>query len=128
MTKQTAISNEEIISALMGCNSIAKASEKLGLSTRAIYSRMAEPEFKTAYGAARADVLRLAVHSLQSCFLEAVGTAREIMADSSVTPAARLQAAKLILDSIAKFSDRLTASDKSASAYAAQARWIDTGE
>ena len=58
---QTAVSDEEIIAALLNSGSITKAAELTGIAPRTIYDRMGYREFKAAYSAAKADIVRQAV-------------------------------------------------------------------
>lgn len=127
--KQSAISDEEIIAALLNSGSMAEAAKLTGLTARAIYDRMGYREFKAAYSAVKADLVRRAVLDLNRRISAAVETIAEIMADDQNPATARLQAAKLILDNAARFSDRLAAADKYTSDQAGQpldldpARW-----
>ena len=58
---QTAVSDEEIIAALLQSGSIAQAAELTGISARSIYDRMGTRDFKAAYSAAKSDIVRAAV-------------------------------------------------------------------
>ena len=105
--KQTAITDEEIISALIASGTIAEAASKVGLSARAIYDRMACKDFKALYHGAKTDIVRGAVFTINSKLTEAIETVSEIMTDKEVNPAIRLQAAQTIITNAAKFSERL---------------------
>ena len=73
-----------------------------------VYDRMHEREFRVMYEAARADVLRGAVSSLNGRIEKAVSTIEAIMDDTEAAAAVRLQAAGAILANVEKFSGRLT--------------------
>lgn len=111
---ETAVSNEEIIAALMNSRTIAQAAQEAGISSRAIYDRMGDPEFRAEYRTAKAAIVRQAAQILNSRIAGAVDTIAEIMQDADANPAIRLQAAQMILSQAAKFAERLDAADASA--------------
>ena len=84
----------------------------MNLSTRAIYDRMGESEFRAQYRAAKAEILRGAVVSIRSRIAEAIDTTAAIMQDENNNPAVRLQAAQTILNSAGKFLERLDTADR----------------
>ena len=108
---QSANSDEEIIAALLNNGSIQQAAEALQIAPRTIYDRMGTRDFRAAYSAAKSDIIRAAVLTLNRNVSAAVGTITGIMNDTEAAPAVRLQAAKLILEHAGKFADRLTAAD-----------------
>lgn len=108
MAKNTqAVSDEQIISALMTAGTAQKAAEICGISPRTLYSRMSDKEFRTLYKSVKADILRQAVHELNSRITEAVNTISEIMLDKEASNSDRLRAAGMILDNAGKFADRM---------------------
>ena len=112
MTKRAqAVSDEEIIAALLSTGTIKAAADAAGLSTRALYDRMNAPEFRTLYRQAKTDVIRSAVHNLNSHIQEAVDTIADILTDTDTNPAVRLQAAGAILSNAEKFSKRVQAEE-----------------
>lgn len=108
---QSAISDEEIIAALMSSGSIQQAAETLQIAPRTIYDRMGTRDFKAAYSAVKADVIRQAVLTLQRNVSAAVSTIVSVMNDAEANAGTRLQAAKLLLENAGKFTDRLNAAD-----------------
>lgn len=108
---QTATSDEEIIAALMNSGSIQQAAEALQIAPRTIYDRMGTRDFKAAYSAVKADVIRQAVLTLQRNVSAAVATIVSVMNDEETNSATRLQAAKLLLENAGKFTDRLDEAD-----------------
>jgi len=102
------LSNEAILSALMEYGTIKQAAAALNMGVRTLYDRMHEREFKEMYKAARADVLRGAVSSLNSRIEKAVSTIEDIMDDTEAAHAVRLQAAGAILANVEKFAGRLS--------------------
>ena len=115
MDKTKAISDEQLIAALINCNTIKAAAEHVGLSERAIYNRMQSGEFQALYKIAKTDLIRNAVTSVNKHLGEAIKIVAEIMKDKDNNPAIRLQAAQTLLNNSAKFAQRL--SEAEAAAY-----------
>ena len=105
--KESAISNEEIIAALLQSGTIKAAAEKLGITARSIYDRMDNREFRAEYMEAKSDILRKAVYSINDKLSEAIEAITEIMNDPKNNAATRLQAAQTILNHAGRFSERL---------------------
>jgi len=110
--RQPAVSDEQIIAALLANHSIGKAAEAVGIAPRTFYKRMGTPAFKAAYSAARADLVRQAVADLNGQMAIAIATLIEIMTDDTAPAGARVQAARLLMDNAARFSDRLAEADR----------------
>ena len=109
---QTAVSDEEIIAALLSSGSIAQAAEMTGITPRTMYDRMGNRDFRAAYSAAKSDIVRSAVLTMNRSLSEAIAVITGIMRDENNNPATRLQAAKMILDNASKFAERLSEEDK----------------
>lgn len=107
MAKATAISDEEIIAALLQHGTIKDAAEAVGIAPRTIYDRMQQKAFVEIYQDAKTDIMRAAVHNLDKQLSAAVDAVAGIMTDQGVNPAVRLQAAQTILNTAGKFSLRL---------------------
>lgn len=122
---QTAVSDEEIIAALLQSGSIAQAAELTGISARSIYDRMGTRDFKAAYSAAKSDIVRAAVLTMNRSLAAAVEVITGIMNDDSNNAGTRLQAAKMIIENAAKFSDRMAAEDKATAEWAEPALSFD---
>ena len=105
--KETAVSDEQIIAALISSGTITKAAEAAGISSRTIYERMTHREFKAAYRAAKSDLIRQAVFNMDNKLTDAINTIADIMNDKNANPAIRLQAAQTILNNAQKFAERL---------------------
>ena len=110
--KTKAISNEELIAAMLSSGTIREAAELIGLSERTIYDRMKEDEFRALYKSAKADLLRAAVAEINDHIADAIRTIAEIMNDKEINPAVRLQAAQTLLNSATKFTQRLSEAEK----------------
>ena len=125
---QTAVSDEEIIAALLNSGSIAQAAELTGISPRTIYDRMGTRDFKAAYTAAKTDIVRAAVLTMNRSLSAAVEVVTGIMNDDSNNAGTRLQAAKMIIENAAKFSDRLSEADRLTAQWAEPAFSFDTSK
>ena len=107
-----AVPDEKLIAALLNHGTIKQAAAAAGVSERTMYDRMNSGEFKELYKAAKADLIRGAVFSLNGKLQEAIDTIAGIMADESTNAAIRLQAAQTILNTAGKFAERLQADEK----------------
>ena len=113
MAKATAISDEQIICALLDHGTIREAAGAVGLSERAIYDRMSKGDFQALYKSAKADLIRSAVLDLNRQTRAAINTVVEIMQDADNNAAVRLQAAQTILNNAGKFAQRLQVDETS---------------
>ncbi len=111
-----AISNEEIIAALLQHGTIKAAADAAGIGTRTIYDRMNDKEFRAEYAQAKADIVRQAVFSINGKLAAAIEAVADIMTDKEVNPATRLQAAQTIINNAGKFAERLTKDETAARA------------
>ena len=97
MKKATALSNDEIVATLLTSSSISEVADKLGVSTRTLYSRMNDNGFKGLYKAARNDLLRSTVSDMRQALSDSVATIRDVLNDKNVSAGVRLQAAGMVL-------------------------------
>ena len=111
-----AISNEEIIAALLQHGTIKAAADAAGIGTRTIYDRMNDKQFRAEYAQAKADIVRQAVFSINGKLAAAIEAVADIMTDKEVNPATRLQAAQTIINNAGKFAERLTKDETAARA------------
>ena len=118
MANKKAISDEEVIAAILQHGTMKAAAEAVGLTTRAIYDRMERRDFRSLYMTAKDDIIRGAVFSINRKLSEAIDTVAEIMKDQDTNPAIRLQAAQTILNNAGKFAERLTKDEYSSRAEA----------
>lgn len=123
MAKAQAVSDEQIIAALLNNGTLKAAASAAGISERALYDRMNNGNFQALYRAAKADLIRAAVFNLNNQLQEAVNTVAEIMADKENNPAIRLQAAQTILNNAGKFSQRLQIDENGVIAQAESSRF-----
>ena len=108
-----AVSNEEVVAALLQHGTVQQAAEAAGTSPRTIYDRLTnDDDFKELYANAKTDLLRKAVFSINDKLSEAIRTVYDIMTDENTAAATRLQCAQVIINNAGKFSERLTAAEK----------------
>ena len=112
MARTKAISNEEIIAALLQHGTVREAAKAAGVTARTIYDRMQTQEFTAEYSAAKNEVIRKALYSVNDKLAAAIDEVAAIMSDQNVNPAIRLQAAQTIINSAGKFSERLDRCEK----------------
>ena len=103
-----AISDEEIIAALLQSATLKEAAALAGISPRSLYDRMNREDFIAAYQRAKAEHLRAALLSLNGKVEEAIATIAGIMQDEKTNPATRLQAAQTILNHAGRISKQLS--------------------
>lgn len=112
--KSSGVSDEEIIAALLTHGTIKEAAAAVKLTPRAIYDRMTDGEFQVIYKSAKTDIVRQAVHKINTHITAAVDAVANIMQDEEINPATRLQAAQTLLGTAEKYMSRLTAAENAA--------------
>lgn len=112
MAKVKAVTDEEIIAALIQHGTVKEAALSVGITPRAIYDREKNRDFRSAYSRARDEVLRSAVFNLNAKLSEAIGTVSEIMNDKKVNPSIRLQAAQAVINTAVELADHLRGDEK----------------
>ena len=113
MAREKAVSDEQIIAALLNNGTIKAAAGAVGISERALYDRMSKGEFQALYKAAKADLVRAAVLNINRQLQAAIDTVVEVMQDPDNNAAVRLQAAQTILNNAGKFAQRLQVDETS---------------
>ena len=112
MANNKAISNEEIIAALLQHGTIKEAGAALKISPRTIYDRMKDRDFARDYTAAKNNIVSNAVVYINRNLSQAIDEVADIMTDKDVNPAVRLQAAQTIINSASKFTTVMSANDE----------------
>ncbi|MBF0844601.1 replication protein [Streptococcus danieliae] len=84
--------------ALLNSKTIDEASKKAGIGRTTGHKYLKSVKFRKAYREARSDVMQQATALLQSASREAVEVLREIMNDHTISPYARQQSARTILE------------------------------
>lgn len=108
------VNDEKIIAALMCAGTIKEAAALTKISPRTISDRMRTREFAAAYAQAKADLLRTTLSGISSRMTAALDVIETIMNDTDTPPAVRIQAARTLLNSAGKLSERLSAEDLTA--------------
>ena len=126
MAKAKATSDEQIIAALLANGTIKAAAAAVGMSERAIYDRMNDGEFQALYKAAKADLIRAAVFSINSYLQRAIDAVIDVMEDDENNAAVRLQAAQTILNNAGKFAERLKDDEASIKAQVSSNKFGET--
>lgn len=111
MANMKAVSNEQLIAAILSSRTLSEAASKTGVSLRTIQERMKDSDFRLAYTDAKSQVLRSAVQTTNNHFTEAVEVIAEIMNDKTNNPAVRMQAAQTIINQSVKIFDRVQAAE-----------------
>ena len=83
-------------------NSIRATADTIGVSERSIRRWLRQPEFAAALREAEKEVWNATVRKLRALGEKAVNTLGRVLEDPGATPSARIQAARAILDGIAK--------------------------
>ena len=107
MANKKAVSDEEIIAAILQHGTIREAAQAAGIAPRTIYDRMENRDFRALYMAAKNDIIRKAVFSINEKLAQAIDAVADIMTDKDNNPAVRLQAAQTIINNAGKFAERL---------------------
>ena len=123
--KQPAVSDEQIIAAILQTGSTAQAAEALGITPKTIYTRRTTDAFKALWYAAKADILRGATMNVNRTVARAVDTIAEIMDDKAANPAVRLQAAGMILKNAGELQRSLTGLEQQAATAFAEYHFIE---
>lgn len=89
---------EQGILALITSATTKDAALVCGVSEVTLWRWLQVEEFQQAYTTARREAVRLAIARLQQTSGEAVDVLRDVMKDTTVAPAARVSAAKSILE------------------------------
>jgi ribosomal protein L16 Arg81 hydroxylase len=114
MANTKAVSNEQIIAALISCGTVKEAAAAAGTTPRTIYDRMRDKDFEADYMRAKSDLIRGAVFNINNKLSDAINTIADLMQDKEVAPAVRLQAAQTILINAEKFAKRLSYDERQA--------------
>ena len=123
MGKEKQPTDEQIITALLANKTLRATAAAVGISERALYTRMNDSEFSELYQATKADLLREAVLNFNGKIHAAIETVAQIMQDKDNNPAVRLQAAQTILNNAGKFAQRLQDDENELQGTAKRNEW-----
>lgn len=91
--------------ALLTEPTLQEAAKTAGVNRSTIYRWLQESDFQAAYREARRQAMRRATARLQEISSEAVEVLREVMGDKAQQGAARVGAARIVLDYAAKMTE-----------------------
>ena len=91
--------------ALLTEPTLQEAAKTAGVNRSTIYRWLQEADFQAAYREARRQAMRRATARLQEISSEAVEVLREVMGDKAQQGAARVGAARIVLDYAAKMTE-----------------------
>ena len=92
------ITDNQLISALLSSATIKQASESVGLSEQAVYSRLRKPDFRTKLQNARNDKFQVISSKLEDANFKALDTLIKILDDKEVSAGIKVRAAQTLLD------------------------------
>ena len=92
------ITDNALISALLSCPTIKLASESVGLSEQAVYSRLRKPDFREKLQNARNDQFQVISSKIEDANFKALDTLINILDDKEVSAGVRVRASQTLLD------------------------------
>ncbi len=92
------VTDNQLISALLSCPTIKLASESVGLSEQAVYSRLRKVDFRTKLQNARNDQFQVISSKLEDANFRALDTLINILDDKEVGAGIKGRAAQTLLD------------------------------
>lgn len=122
-SKATAVTDEQIIAALLQHGTQRAAAAAVGVDERTVYNRMNSGDFQALYKSAKADIIRTAVFNINNQLAAAVQVVVDVMNDTENNPAIRLQAAQTILNNAGKFAERLRGEEQAVSTQIETNTW-----
>lgn len=93
------------IEALLTEPSQEKAAKKAKVSRATLARWLSEPAFQQAYQEARAKLLETVLTALNAASIRAVKTLMSVMGDTEAQPAARVSAARAVLDNLLRIHE-----------------------
>lgn len=92
------VTDNQLISALLSCPTIKLASESVGLSEQAVYSRLRKVDFREKLQSARNDQFQVISSKLEDANFKALNTLVSILDDSEVSAGIKVRASQTLLD------------------------------
>ena len=92
------VTDNQLVSALLSCPTIKLASESVGLSEQAVYSRLRKVDFRTKLQNARNDQFQVISSKLEDANFKALDTLVKILDDKEVSAGIKVRAAQTLLD------------------------------
>jgi hypothetical protein len=99
---------DQVLLVALACGAtIEAASQKAGLSQATVYRRLQDPEFRKRIQQAQSDMVKRASGALTAAGMEAIKTLLSLLQSSSTPAAARLGAARAVLELGNKLRDNV---------------------
>lgn len=92
------VTDNQLISALLSSATIKQASDEVGLSEQAVYSRLRKVDFRTKLQNARNDQFQVISSKLEDANFKALNTLVSILDDSEVSAGIKVRASQTLLD------------------------------
>lgn len=92
------VTDNALISALLTCPTIKQASDEVGLSEQAVYSRLRKVDFREKLQNARNDQFQVISSKLEDANFKALNTLINILDDSEVSAGIKVRASQTLLD------------------------------
>lgn len=92
------VTDNQLISALLSCPTIKQASDEVGLSEQAVYSRLRKVDFREKLQSARNDQFQVISSKLEDANFKALNTLVSILDDSEVSAGIKVRASQTLLD------------------------------
>ena len=92
------ITDNQLISALLSSATIKQASDEVGLSEQAVYSRLRKVDFRTKLQNARNDQFQVISSKLEDANFKALDTLINILDDKEVSAGIKVRASQTLLD------------------------------
>ena len=92
------VTDSALISALLTCPTIKLASESVGLSEQAVYSRLRKPDFREKLQNARDNQFQVISNKIEDANFLALDTLVRILDDREVSAGVKVRASQILLD------------------------------
>lgn len=92
------VTDNALIFALLTCPTIKQASDEVGLSEQAVYSRLRKVDFREKLQSARNDQFQVISSKLEDANFKALNTLVSILDDSEVSAGIKVRASQTLLD------------------------------
>lgn len=101
------ITDEQIVSALLGTESNRKAAQRLGMTERSLYRRLQSEELQRKLRDSQNDLVNEAVAEMKKNLSAATDVIVSVMKNKNAAPQTRLYAADLLQRNFLKLSERV---------------------
>ena len=96
---------EKALAALLSCDTQAEAAKKAGMTDRTIRNYLANPDFAAELMRRKRQLVADATRQMQANYQAAINALREVLDDQEAPPAARISAARAVLEFGIRFTE-----------------------